>query len=260
MVDLFRAIEINDIETVRDIVKKNPSVLNHSEKGKYTPLWKAMTQNNVKIVELLLENGASSNKKYNDQKGSVFSFFHYIAKCSLEDSVSYFKIAEILIKHGANVNAIIDKVKLPDSYAFFDDEDKITTPLRIALEKGNLKYAEFLLKNGARLKGFEWNGKSPVYYAFVEIRLTCIEMLHLLLKYGLNTTFRNKKGENLLHSFINQIEGSGVFGYAAKIAEVLLESGVPLNEMNNSMGCSPLHLACLYENIEMASFLIKKRR
>lgn len=112
IVNFFRAIKLNDIEKVCKIMQKNPEILklsNTAGKGKYTPLWEAMIRGHSEIVEIFMQFGADPDEKcnvvQNEIRAAKYTFLHYMASC--EFSLSNFKVAEVLLRHGAKVNALV---------------------------------------------------------------------------------------------------------------------------------------------------------
>lgn len=92
------------------------------------------------------------------------------------------EIVELLIKLGAEVN--------------FENH------LKAVFKEGSSKCIEVLLKNGVKIDGPKWQGKSVAEAVLsrndnVDNR---IEILKLLFRYGLSVDFENPEGENLLHA------------------------------------------------------------
>lgn len=111
--------------------------------------------------------------------------------------------------------------------------------LKVAIIRGNLKWAELLLKNGAKLEGPEWDRHSVSRYVFCGINVdTRKEMLLLLFNYGLDPTFRCGSNWNLLHMLIEYKPEDNVDDNV-EIAKFLLNLGTPVNGINN-LGFSPL--------------------
>lgn len=242
---LFEAIESKNVTRVREILSKNPELCSY-EKVEYSPMWQAALSGCKKIVEALIkaDQKTKADQKNVDKKSKYhgFTLIQYFA--NVDYSFSKSKVAEVLVKHGADINAY---------------NGKITTPLRMSVENGNTQYAKFLLKNGARLEGSEWNRKSPASYAFfcIEDDAICKEMLLLMLDHGLDTSFHNGDGENLLHTLIGYQEPSSRNGDIVKIVEILLDAGVPINDIDTS-GYSPLLCALNLDKVKLATFLIRR--
>lgn len=145
------------------------------------------------------------------------------------------EIVEFLIMLGADVN--------------------LKNPLGLALQEGSVRCIELLLKNGAKLEGPQWGEQSPAEFVFRRPKIDTRrrkEILQLLIRYGLNVKFRNRKDQNLLHLFAWYLKTVPV-----EIAEVLLDAGVPVDEGDNE-GDTPLFYAIERRNVEFVSLLIKR--
>lgn len=73
---------------------------------------------------------------------------------------------------------------------------------------------------------------------------------------GMDVHFLNHNGENLLHQLIDSMSEKTKYD-AAPIADVLIEHGVPVNQVD-VFGFSPLHHSIKKYNILMGSYLINK--
>lgn len=243
---LLKAISSKNIKKVRQILLRNRKLCHSTvcEMDVPSPLWLAMLFGYKKIVEVLLEFGANINEcllieNSDGSQTQKISFLHYI---SLEKNWQRsIKIAKVLIKHGANVNAKCDL--------------NTRLPLQIAVIQGNTPVVEFLLKNGAKPESPEWNVCSAIPDVLKAPNTKQKEILRLLVEYGLDTQFCLENGENLLH--LLSISESKNNDCMEELAEILLNSGVPLNGLNNK-GLSPLEVAIYLKNIKLSLFLIHK--
>lgn len=238
---LYQAIELKNLNRVRDILSID-SKLSQYEKDEYSPLWQAAMSSYEEIVEILLQFGADPNQKSVIKKSVYYdyTFIQYISNCDFNEKNN--KIAEVLIKYGADVNL---------------GDNKIFTSLQMAIRNGNLEGVEFLLKNGARLEGSEWNGESPARHAFESIQddLICKKMLILLLNNGLNINFRSKYDETLLHSLICYGRPRSDANIL-ELTQILLDAGVSLDYVIEFEGESALICALFMRRPELAKFLI----
>ncbi|XP_076629365.1 ankyrin repeat domain-containing protein 49 [Colletes latitarsis] len=94
--EILRATENGDIEKVKELVAKNQSLLECTDKDGYTPLHRACYANHVEVVEYLLQAGAKIDAKtmYDWQPLHCACFWNNIESAAL------------LIANGADVNAI----------------------------------------------------------------------------------------------------------------------------------------------------------
>lgn len=142
------------------------------------PLWVAARHGHVDIMKLLIDFGANVNEEFCD---FGYSFFHHLAFLSNTWKLDK-KVAQILIKRGANVNI------------FSKSTGKI--PIQVAIENGNVNYVKFLLENGANLQGPGWGQDSPMYFALKAPKTKRYEMLEFLTTHGIDIGLRNKEGNN----------------------------------------------------------------
>lgn len=213
--------------------------INH--KKDYLPLWEAMLNGDVEIVEIFIGLGADPDEESRSLEYSRHTFLQYAAK--LDYSESYYQVAKVLIRHGADVNT---------NKSF--KNRRIRLPIIYAVCEGNLKLAELLLENGARLKGPGWDDDTPAEFAFFIDDLPVFkDMLLLLYKYGLDTNYHDINGKNLLHIYLEV----GDTDDRVPVTELLLDFGVPINELDKS-GSSPLHEAIFKADLELTAFLIKR--
>lgn len=96
--DIYEAITENDIEAVKDFISNHPGIINKKNDNGMTPLHKAVEQNRMKIVKLLIKEGADVNAKDNADHTPLY----YTAFLSKKDGQ---KITDLLIEKGADVNS-----------------------------------------------------------------------------------------------------------------------------------------------------------
>lgn len=106
------AIKLKDIEAVREILSTNPKIVRSSNTyihGLRSPLWEAMICGHEEIIEFLIDNGADVNEVA-FEKNNFFglTFVQYLAYQN-NFSTNSKKVAEILIRRGANVNPCFGK-------------------------------------------------------------------------------------------------------------------------------------------------------
>lgn len=257
---LQKAIRSNSVEVVRDMLQENPKLLNLSDSLQVqavdSPLFIAMMQGHEEIVKVLIEFGANVNdwlwfevlEEVLDESTSLNIIFNVKVKIEVKKRLTFFhwmamsdkplineKILDLLIKHdGADLNAT---------------DYEVATPLQIAITKGNVEFAEILLKNGAKFDDIEFT-----INLLISDKITSKSvLLRLLIQYGLDVSFHNENNENLLHLFSKSDDDTSEIEEAAK---VLLDSGVLLDEFNND-GITALYLAVYGGNYTLAKFLVE---
>jgi ankyrin repeat protein len=136
----FAAARSNDINTIRKFLSQGFDINTVSSNG--SALMIASDYDFHSLVRFLIENGASLEER--DSLG--YTALHNAT------SSGYFRIAELLIKHGARVNAI--------TYG-------VVSPLELAVDNKDIPLIDLLLLNGS----------NP--YLFHYAKKTMIEHLHL---------------------------------------------------------------------------------
>lgn len=250
-IDLFAGIKRNDLKKVRNILLKNPYLVNNPkciDRREATPLWRAILEGHEDIVELLVRDfGADPDEKCGVKRFLYVhhTYLQYAAGCD-QYTTKVEKVAGTLIKHGANVNACYGTV--------------IDTPLEIALREGNAQFAELLLTSGAQLRPERKNYIALLMRIF-RLKKSRKIILKLLLRCGLYTSIDNESGKNLLHIFTAySLREDDHYHDAIEIAEILTKrslGGVPVNQ-TDSNGLTPLHYSIVRQHLPLVSFLIRK--
>lgn len=239
---LRQAIRKKKMNIVRHMIAENPK-LSHSsalKKDVDSPMWLAMSLGLEDVVQVLVDSGASvnewfvvyeTNNRSHDKK--TVTFFHWLAM--LNDISKHTKIAQLLLEFGADLNM---------------KNAEIATPLEVAVSRANVDCVEFLLKNGARLRDSEYMLQLIINLKMRHRRKTLVA----LIKNGLDTSYHNTVGENLLH-MLSKFEKHDED--EVPIAQVLLDAGVPIDEPDKK-NHSPLQQAIDRNHIKLAAFFIKK--
>ena len=135
----------------------------------------------------------------------------------------YTEIVRLLLRHGANINAI-------------DDNDR--TPLMHAIYKDSYEAALFLLEQGAETHHIDVDGYTAL---FVAAERNNHRLVSLLLKHGANPNFRQKEyGLTPLHHAAMSLNPAS--------AEALLQHGADVNARDES-GRTPLETAYSSPNL-----------
>jgi ankyrin repeat protein len=147
------------------------------------------------------------------------------------------------IASGTNVNDLIL------CYPFGGNRD-LAPMLDIALQNGQVKTVEFLLKNGANPNQPDSNGETPLMCVIGQARNevtveTKAQLLRILLEAGADPNLRSSNG------FWTPLIQAVDFGQI-DAAKILLSRGASVSE-TNSEGSTPLHFA---ENAEVVKLLI----
>ena len=186
--DLFEAIESGDIAAVKEILDKNPELIEIKNKDGQTPFLHSILCDQLKIAELLLSRGADINSR--NGEGETLSL-HLSALYNKKEWV------EFLLKNGADVN-----MKTANEYGI--------TPVFFAARNSYVDIVELLVSNGADVTIPTDNMRTtalhiavagyriaPAIYIQGDDKLATMQ---LLLDNGADVNFINKKGETPLDS------------------------------------------------------------
>ncbi|XP_053687555.1 uncharacterized protein LOC128737033 [Sabethes cyaneus] len=134
-------------------------------------------------------------------------------------------LVDYLLENHVNVNAV--------------DEDGIS-PLDLAIDYGHVEVVETLLKHSAHL------GKTELFRAIEKTHHNSSKCVQLLLAYGADPDSTNKNGQSALHRavFLDHLES----------AAVLLQNGASI--VKDSTGRTPLHLAAKQNAYEITELLV----
>lgn len=126
---LHLAVSSDNLEEVAALLVTEPGkkVINKAGWHLHTPLGLACLNNNERMVELLLQNGADPNLSHADQNGLPLQ---------LAIIMNNSRLVDLLIKYGANINAI-------------EDSEVGITALQRAATQDDLNIARQLLAAGA---------------------------------------------------------------------------------------------------------------
>jgi|WetSurMetagenome_2_1015567.scaffolds.fasta_scaffold32982_3 ankyrin repeat protein len=153
-----------DLAKVKALLKDNPELVSSQDSTGDTPLHLAVMKDHKDMVKLLIDNKADINasitahvreiihKSIPGFKSSTMLYFDIGATpLHLAAASGHKDIVELLLAHGADVNAI--------------DGDDGWTPLHWAANGGHKDAAELLLANKADINAKDGYGRTPLYYA-----------------------------------------------------------------------------------------------
>lgn len=214
------AIAAGDSESLKSILKRNPSAVKSRDRDQRTPLhycadrpiipsednshidqdqrnWEAQCKS---MADILLAYGADVNAR------DAFSMspLHYAARSG------NIEVAKVLLNHKADVNA---------------RENYNSTPLHIAAWNGNTEFARLLIGKGANVNAQDKFG-SPLIAAIEEHR----DMVELLLKSKADVRIKNPDGFAPIHLSGNKDISQLLFAYGAKLDTVGYQGRTPLHQ------------------------------
>lgn len=135
----FEAAAIGDGDTLFEQVEKSPEMLHAHAKDGFTLLGLSCFFGHTPIAEKLIQAGADVNQAANN----AFKVAPIHSACA----TSNFPMVELLLRHGANVNA---------------KQQAGVTPLHSAAHNGQTHLAKLLIRNGADVQAKTDEGKTPL--------------------------------------------------------------------------------------------------
>ncbi|MCZ0933449.1 MAG: ankyrin repeat domain-containing protein [Oligoflexia bacterium] len=214
----------------------NAVITDYGYEGGFTPLHLASNEGNLKIVALLLENGADVNAG----KGTIGVPLRYasmslkISKALIDagadvnskDSSGYtplhqvgtIKVAELLLKHGANINAETKDDSFDRTFGYNTPCDSVTSE----------EVKKFLKEQG----GFCW--KFTFLHQLV-MNNNDRAVIHRLKKQaGFINSLLKRKSRRELHARENKYGNTPLhFAENLGIAKALIKHGADVNAINN---------------------------
>lgn len=277
--DLFKAIEMNDLAQVKNILHQGPQLINTLNAFEYTPLIAAVKDGRDEIIRYLLDSGAVINAGkgqsalgmgiWNKHHKAVQMLINHGADVNilngnplnLASQIGDLEVVKLLIAHGADVN-------LPRDYGLY--------PLHYAAVSGHLDVVHYLIEKGAdihqktdfneykyNLSAIDFamlNGKRDV--AEFLLRKGAEQDLIVMVGLGKQDLLKDYFAKNPKLDF-GQFPLSYLLHLAARygeqdIAEMLIEKGADIHATNSIIGDTPLHFAVGYNQLNMAQWLLSK--
>ena len=188
---IFSAIHSRKTEAVKNIIKENPLVLKQIDQYRYTPIFYAIRFNNLEIFEAIIKKDRSVlNQK--DPDGDAPIFLAIIRKNP--------KIVEMIIKENPLVLKQIDR--------------NGNTPISLAIIRKNPKIVEMIIKeNPWVLKQIDRNGNTPISLA---TSISC----------GYSRYKKTKKSEVLKIILQNQFQENITEGAQDDLEELFLQKSL----------------------------------
>ncbi len=209
---LVLAIDDYDLEKVQSVLSAHPEVVNGmDERSHYSPLALAVRQieRNDALIEYLLKHGADA--KFTTSEG--YNLLHLnVDVDGVKQNGSEYKVAKLLLAHGADIEAVND-------YGW--------TPLMRAAIEGSDKDFEALLKLGANFKNTFSQASMPEFtrgLSIVNVVLPEPNKVKLLLKYGYRPSRSDINAAQELIQQYSQDKGSDFYQRMSNSLSLLKKS------------------------------------
>jgi ankyrin repeat protein len=257
--NIHEAAEKGDLARVKELVEKNPELVNARATGQYaylkfTPLHFAAWKGHKDIVQYLIKKGTDIHAQDSDGSTPLY----WAANFGHEEIVT------ALIQNGAEVNSKNNFGITPLHRAAFKGHTDIVklfiekgseinvrnkhqgrTPLQNAIEAGHTEIVKILLDNSADVKSEDNGGKNSL---FIAAENGFLEIVKLIIDKGAEINSR----ENLYNR--NSIHIASLNGYK-EIAELLISKGIEI-EAADKREKTPLFYAAKYGHKSVAELLL----
>ena len=207
---LLRAVQANQLDQVRKIIKEQPQLINQADDRGFTPLHIAAVNPDTAILELLLESGADIEARTDEKKTPL-----YLA---------------------AEFGRLKPVQKLLEGKAFSLPLDKGgNTPLMAAVANGQSETVKWMLKwmdeHGTMIDVTNTEGQTVLFTAVMQGDL---EIVKLLIKNEANPKIVDKNGMTILHVACLAIK--------PEVVEYLLREKMFDIDIRNKNEATPLHM------------------
>lgn len=230
--ELLIAVKNNDIIAVNALLKENVNPNFVDEEG-YSPLHRAVLNNNLDVVNVLLSYKDIDTEIKLPYEASVDDW--YLGGATPLLVASYTGNADIvnaLIEAGSDIRAK-------------DDIDGATT-IHIASANGNNEVINILLnKDNTLINEADSMKDTPLHWASIKNQTDTIS---LLLANGADTKLANSDGNTVLHY-------AAMYGDVNTV-NVLLEADSSLASVENNEGITPIYYAIVVSDNDILSSII----
>jgi ankyrin repeat protein len=210
-----------DLEKAKALLNDNPSLISCSSNDwkQLKPIHSAVLGGHKEVVEFLLAKKANVNERTKYGATPLHMASNGADDGHVVNSAGNKDMAELLLKHGADINGITDPVS-----------DDGSTPLHWAAYAGDKEMVKFLLLNKANVNAKNGQGQTPLISG-----LKYKEVVEVLLAAKAKVNVRDYIFGN------TELHWAALWG-CSDAAELLLQSGLDVNAKNRD-GQTPLDLA-----------------
>ena len=251
--EIFKAAAEGDLAKVRELVEKNPELVNARDEEKSTLLHGAAAAGHIDIVKYLLSKGADINARNNaNQNPLLYAAFHgkaAVVSLLLEKGADYKErdqygrtVLHYPTREGhADVVAILVKKGMDITV-----EDGLgVSPLRFAITGGHAGIMDIFVAS----KALEVGGDSGRIALHLAAKQGQKEIVDLLIANGVSTETKDDMEATLLHN--------AAIGGLLELSHRLINEGAALNGLD-ARGRTPLHYAVKQSSLEIAKVLVEK--
>lgn len=225
-------------------IHRLPKAPENDEESWGTPLYQAVLSNDVNAVRRLVEGGADVNKGCGGGQTPLHA-------ATMSDAEHAFEIVQILVSHGADVNAKIESADASDDWEYISEGQ---TPLHYAagvtllgedLEaRSNKAVVELLLTHGAKVNERDGYGCTPLFATVFE---GFHDVMELLIEHGADVNVKNAEdGGTVLHE-------AAYHGHLDTVT-LLISHGADIHARDFD-GETPLHEAALGKYQDVVHYL-----
>ena len=231
---------LEEMLTAAKSINQKDALLNYKDFFHETALSKAVRNDNLSAINLLLEANAS------------------MGIASLHDGLTPLQIAACKESKYPILIKLLEKIaSCPTQKGALSQKDsKGNTLLSLAVRNCNAKAVSLLIETGVCLKEANKDGAAPLHHA---VGIQCSSIFDILLT--------NIKSHNQSKELLNQKDKMGrtPLFYAVqknniKITNLLLNAGADSNACGSSGGCTPLNYATWQGQLQIIKMLLSKEK
>ena len=248
----------------RDIIKQliaKGAKINAKDQAGWIPLHEASCNGHKDAVELLIEKGANVNARTTNylRTGKLWGPWWSSGTTALHLAIRHSGVAEVLVAHGANVDAKNDSGQSVMNKAIFHGDKKVVDLLiakgteisiHMAAYVGALEKVRSLIEGGADINEKEdtFRGSTALHRA---VAAGHIEVIKYLLANGAGINIKNNEGYTPLHEAVK-------LGYEDATA-ILIDGGADINttaDKDYEQGFTILHYAAYFGHNGVVKLLL----